>query len=66
MRVVLASPTALSSLHEVACRVATADLPERVAAALAVSKFRALNKPAGVVRPIAALSSLRRLAGRAF
>ena len=61
---VLAAPTALTALHEVLQRVATGNLPEAVAAALALSKLTALRKPGGGVRPIAAPSLLRRLAGR--
>ena len=63
-RVVLAAPAALAALHEVLQRLATGNLPEEVAAALALSKLTALRKPAGGVRPIAAPSLLRRLAGR--
>ena len=65
-RVVLASPAALDALYEVACRVASGDVPECAAEVLAVSKLTALNKPGGGVRPIAAPSLLRRLAGRAL
>ena len=64
LRVVLASPEALTALHEVLLRVATANLPAVVADALALSKLTALRKPGGGVRPIAAPSLLRRLAGR--
>ena len=60
----LASPSALSALHEVLLRVASGNLPENAAAALAASKLTALRKPGGGVRPIAAPSLLRRLAGR--
>ena len=41
-------------------------MPECGAEALAVSKLSAYNKPGGGVRPIAAPSLLRRLAGRAL
>ncbi len=63
-RVVLGTPSALTALHQVLQRVAAANLPESVADALALSKLTALNKPGGGVRPIAAPSLLRRLAGR--
>ncbi len=63
-RAVLASPSALTALHEVLLRVATGCLPEEVATALALSKLTALRKPGGGIRPIAAPSLLRRLAGR--
>ena len=62
----LAAPAALDALHEVVARVATEDLPETAAAALALSKLTALNKPGSGVRPIAAPSLLRWLAGRAL
>ena len=61
---VLASQTATLALHEVLCRVSTGNLPEEAAGALAVSKLSALRKPCWGVRPIAAPSLLRRLAGR--
>ncbi len=41
-------------------------MPESVAAALALSKLTPLRKPGGDVRPIAAPSLLRRLAGKAL
>ena len=63
-RVVLGTPSAVTALHELLQRVATADLPPCAADALALSKLTALNKPGGGVRPIAAPSLLRRLAGR--
>ena len=63
-RLVLASPTAVSALHEILVRVAGGNLPASAAAALALSKLTALRKPGGGVRPIAAPSLLRRLAGR--
>ena len=63
-RLVLHAPAALKALHEVLQRVAAANLPESVAEALALSKLTALRKPSGGVRPIAAPSLLRRLAGR--
>ena len=65
-RVVLASPTALTALHEVLLRVADGNLPESAARVLAASKLTALRKPGGGVRPIAAPSLLRRLAGRSL
>ena len=63
---VLASPLATDAFYEVACRVATADMPECAAEGLAVSRLSAYNKPGGGVRPIAATSFLWRLAGRAL
>ena len=54
----------MTALHELLQRVATADLPQEAADALALSKLTALNKPGGGVRPIAAPSLFRRLAGR--
>jgi hypothetical protein len=63
-RVVLSKPSALSALHEVLQKIASANLPTSAADALALSKLTALKKPGGGVRPIAAPSLLRRLAGR--
>ena len=63
-RCVLPSPYALSAFHLVLLRVASARLPPSAAAALALSKLTPLRKPGGGVRPIAAPSLLRRLAGR--
>ena len=63
-RVVLASPTALTAFHQLLLRVASGRLPESAAAALALSKLTPLRKPGGGVRPIAAPSLLRRMAGR--
>ncbi len=63
-RLVLASPTALTAFHQVLQRVASGQLPDCVAAALALSKLTPLRKAGGGVRPIAAPSLLRRLAGR--
>jgi len=63
-RCVLSSPSAVTAFHEVLLRVASAKLPASAAEALALSKLTPLRKPGGGVRPIAAPSLLRRLAGR--
>jgi len=63
-RCVLASPTGVTAFYEVLLRVASAQLPASAAEALALSKLTPLRKPGGGVRPIAAPSLLRRLAGR--
>ena len=47
-----ATANALTALHEAPLRVATADLPAEVAAALALSKLTALRKPGGRLRPM--------------
>ena len=61
----LASPTALHAFHEVLLLVANGVVPEESAAAvLALAKLTPLRKPGGGVRPIAAPTILRRLAGR--
>lgn len=60
---VLASPAAFATFHEVLVRVVTASLPKEVTAVMALSKLTALRNPGGGVRPIAAPSLLRRLAG---
>ena len=61
-----AAPTGLDALHEVFVRVATGKLPASAAAAVALSKLTAFNKPGSGVRPIAVPSFMRRLAGRAL
>ena len=61
---VLGKPAALTALYEVLQKVASGNLPASAADALALSKLTALKKPGGGVRPIAAPSLLRRLAGR--
>jgi len=63
-RCVLSSSSAVTALYDVLLRVASAQLPASAAEALALSKLTPLRKPGGGVRPIAAPSLLRRLAGR--
>jgi hypothetical protein len=63
-RCVLSSSTAVTAFYEVLLRVASARLPASAADALALSKLTPLRKAGGGVRPIAAPSLLRRLAGR--
>ena len=58
------STAALTALYELVLRVASARVPACAAIALALSKLTPLRKPGGGARPIAALSLLRRLAGR--
>ena len=63
-RCLLGSPTAVTAFHQVLLRMASGQVPECIAATLALSKLSPLRKNDGGVRPIAAPSLLRRLAGR--
>ena len=65
-RVVLASGIAQAACGETLLRVVSGRVPENAAAVLALSKLTPLRKNAGGVRPIAAPSILRRLAGKAL
>ena len=64
LNALLGSPGALNAFHEVLLRVSAGRVPQHAAAALAASRLTPLCKPSGGVRPIAAPSILRRLAGR--
>lgn len=64
LHALLGSPGAVDAFHEVLVRVSAGRVPEHAAEALAVARLMPLRKPNGGVRPIAAPSLLRRLAGR--